>query len=530
MSDKRDNLDKIGTYSTISLPFELNAEQLSKLPPGKELHFDRAKQTVRGADYCYAVSRACYRTERSRSVIIASKTLGKIFTDDPEQNVYRNRPRNWKQLAQIQAAEAAVKEAKTHQEPTGTGVYSVQGILGMLESAIEFRDDGTSFPTIVKVPASVLLLVCVFSATRGEFNARQAADYWNANLGELQRLFPAFHLEEVSSDTIRRMLRSLSDETLKTVLKNVAGNLTGDRPGLRQIALDGQAARASRHIDTDRIIFHMNMVDCSNMRIMAHEQIDTKSNEIKAGPKLVSQFNLNGAIVSADALNTVVELAEAILKQGGHYFLAAKGNKGFLFDDIEELFSNALRNMEIQSRMSSRDINGHGRKGYHQTFVLPGNMLDKKYLRKWPSLAEGCLVKNISFLTETKTGETTREERYFITSYPYSANGGPIEQSTVELMAQCVTSHWYVESTHWHLDLNFKQDAFQCQDPYYLFAATTVIKVALNLVKAFQEHEQASKNLKRARSVERCLKEFAPTLAIGVKNCEGLGGEWANVD
>lgn len=35
MSDKRDNLDKIGTYSTISLPFELNAEQLSKLPPGK---------------------------------------------------------------------------------------------------------------------------------------------------------------------------------------------------------------------------------------------------------------------------------------------------------------------------------------------------------------------------------------------------------------------------------------------------------------------------------------------------------------
>lgn len=117
----------------------------------------------------------------------------------------------------------------------------MQGILGMLESAIEFRDDGTSFPTIVKVPASVLLLVCVFSATRGEFNARQFADYWNANLGELQRLFPAFHLEEVSSDTIRRMLRSLSDETLKTVLKNVAGNLTGDRPGLRQIALDGQA-------------------------------------------------------------------------------------------------------------------------------------------------------------------------------------------------------------------------------------------------------------------------------------------------
>ena len=41
MSDKRDNLDKIGAYSTIRLPFELNAEQLSKLPPGKELHFDR---------------------------------------------------------------------------------------------------------------------------------------------------------------------------------------------------------------------------------------------------------------------------------------------------------------------------------------------------------------------------------------------------------------------------------------------------------------------------------------------------------
>lgn len=526
MSDKPLNLVKVGTYHSMSLPFELTDEQLRKLPPGKELHFDRARQRGKTSEYCYVVSRACYRTERSRSVIIASKTLGKMFANDPEMNVYQTRPRNWKQLAQIQATEDAIKDVQDHSD---TGIYSVQGILGMLESTIVFREDAKVFPTIAKVPASVLLLVCVFSATRGEFNARQAADYWNANLGELQRLFPNYHLGKVSSDTIRRMLRSLSDETLKTVLKNVATNLTGGCDGVRHIALDGQAARASRHIDTDRIIFHMNMVDCTNMRIMVHEQIDTKSNEIKAGPKLVSQFNLNGAIVSADALNTVVELAEAILKQGGHYFLAAKGNRGFLFDDIEALFRNALNNMEIQSKMNSHDIAGHGRKGFHQTFVLPGKLLNKKYLQKWPSLAEGCLVKNISYLRDTKTGEFVHQERYFITSYPYSANGGPIEQSTVDLLAKCVTSHWYVESTHWHLDLNFKQDAFQCRDPYYLFAATTVIKVALNLVKAFQEHEKVSQKLNRTRSVERCLKEFAPTLAIGVRNCEGLGGDWASV-
>ena len=45
MSDKRDNLDKIGTYSTISLPFELNAEQLSKLPPKNCISTGQSKQS-----------------------------------------------------------------------------------------------------------------------------------------------------------------------------------------------------------------------------------------------------------------------------------------------------------------------------------------------------------------------------------------------------------------------------------------------------------------------------------------------------
>lgn len=527
----------LGNYRSIDIKFKLTEEQKARLPKGRKLVYTRAKVPVRNNDeYVHVTARAGYfNPEKKRQVYIASKVIGKAYVNDPEEKVYSMKPRNWKQLEMEKAVQEAVEKKKEEttslttehvRTPTDDGLLTIQGLLGLFEGSLDFRDE-EGFPQIRKVPVSVLMVVCVLSATRGEFNAEQAADYWNANLDALKEYFPGQGLGTISADSIRRMLRSLTDECLTSILSGVAEKLstgTWSQDGVYHVALDGQAANSSVDPKTGRVRFHMNMVNVSYARIMSHELIDTKTNEVSAGPRLVQQFNLTNAIVSADALNTTVPFAEAILRQGGHYYLAVKGNVGKIYEDIQEEFTQAIRNMKLIP--FEEDSKGHGRSGWHSTFVLPGNKLKETHLQKWPGLRHGCIVKNISYSWE-KNGKRTHEVRYFISSYPYLKQGEKrLSKETLELMGRSALNHWGVETTHWHLDLNFKQDDFQCNDPYYLFAVSTIIKAAYNLVKAYQEHEVETTGISEERSLRRCQRLFAPTLEAGIRHCAGLGRDW----
>lgn len=54
--------------------------------------------------------------------------------------------------------------------------------------------------------------------------------------------------------------------------------------------------------------------------------IDEKSNEIPAMQELVSEINIKGSIVTADAMHCQKATCKAILDSGGDYFLFVKDN------------------------------------------------------------------------------------------------------------------------------------------------------------------------------------------------------------
>jgi len=58
--------------------------------------------------------------------------------------------------------------------------------------------------------------------------------------------------------------------------------------------------------------------------VLAQIATDAKSNEITAVPKLLKLLTLQGAIVTADALNCQRAIAEQIVEQQGDYVLALK--------------------------------------------------------------------------------------------------------------------------------------------------------------------------------------------------------------
>ena len=63
---------------------------------------------------------------------------------------------------------------------------------------------------------------------------------------------------------------------------------------------------------------------------LAQMEVDGKSNEIPALPKLLELVDVKGRTVTADAMHVQRGTAAAIVAKGDYYALALKGNQGTL--------------------------------------------------------------------------------------------------------------------------------------------------------------------------------------------------------
>lgn len=101
--------------------------------------------------------------------------------------------------------------------------------------------------------------------------------------------------------------------------------------GKEIIALDGKRIRSSGvHL------LHALATKCGI--VLAQVDINNKTNESTAIPAVLELLNIEGAVVTTDALNCQKPIAEKIIDKGGDYFLALKGNQGTLFTEAKSYF------------------------------------------------------------------------------------------------------------------------------------------------------------------------------------------------
>ncbi len=91
--------------------------------------------------------------------------------------------------------------------------------------------------------------------------------------------------------------------------------------------------------------------------------VDKKSNEITAIPTLLEQLDLQGPLVTIDAMGCQKQVAKKIVDRGGDYLLAVKGNQEHLLEDIQTTVEKALNDhwKKAWSRQYTTRENGHGR-------------------------------------------------------------------------------------------------------------------------------------------------------------------------
>lgn len=252
-----------------------------------------------------------------------------------------------------------------------------------------------------------------------------------------------------SRDCIRRLLMALKPEAFQKCFREwIASGVQADDNGQRRlIAIDGKCCRRSHDASKDQGPLHIVSAWASEQGIaLGQVAAADKSNEITAIPLLLEQIDLTDALITIDAMGCQKEIAEKIVEGGGDFVLAVKDNQPKLHQAIQNLFEKHLEKdlEELQYRHHETEDEGHGRLD-ERAYYLIRVPKDFRAKAEWPWVkAIGYAVR----FTRHADGSESHEVRYYIVSRYLSG----------KRFGEAVRGHWGIESMHWVLDVNFRED------------------------------------------------------------------------
>jgi predicted transposase YbfD/YdcC len=291
--------------------------------------------------------------------------------------------------------------------------------------------------------------------------ARRRTD-WLARFLDLENGVP-------SHDTFERVFDRLDPLALQRCLLSW---LTALCDGLRigHVAIDGKTARRSGSPTRGIKALHLVSAWATEYSLtLGQVATEEKSNEITAIPELLDLLDVEGALVTIDAMGCQKAIAARIVEGGGDYVLTVKDNQERLRDDIIDRLCAAMDDEEIKCETYEYEDRGHGRTERRWITVItdPEGIRDQE-------LWAGLKVVGCYYLERTVAGKTSEETRHFIGSREMSA----------KRYGDAIRGHWGIENgQHWSLDVSFREDDSRIQKRNGGINFALLRKIALSLLK-----------------------------------------------
>jgi predicted transposase YbfD/YdcC len=253
-----------------------------------------------------------------------------------------------------------------------------------------------------------------------------------------------------SDDTFRRVFSRLDTDAFAACFRGFVETLREVTAG-EVIALDGKTLRHSFDTALGQKPLHLvSAWACRNRLVLGQQAVDDKSNEITAVPALLALLDIEGCVITADAMSCQKTIATQIVKQKGDYVLSLKDNHPHLAEDVAACFQNKQSGRTFAASVS-HDF-GHGRAETRRIRCLYLEPDDPDWFdiqQQWSGLR--CLVE---VERERRVGEkVTLEPHYFVTSLS-RAKASPAR------LGKIVRQHWQIENgLHWILDVAMDEDA-----------------------------------------------------------------------
>jgi len=343
------------------------------------------------------------------------------------------------------------------------------------------RPQGVRYPLRSVVVIALMAMVCGSDNAESMSLWAKSKESWLAEFLSLPHGVP-------SQDVFLSVFAALDPEAFSGVFVAWSQWLMlrlGKTP--KHIAIDGKTSR--RSFDTDQGIASLHTVSAWTSDaglVLGQCKTDVKSNEIKAIPQLLKTLDIRGAAVTIDAMGCQRDIAQAITKGGGDYWLAVKDNQPTLHREVIETFAqvddersrtndeierpNVLERPNVQ--VFEHTEKDHGRVETRRVRVCR-NLDWIGSADRWDSLA--CVVEVTRERHQITKGKTSLQTAYYI---------GSDATKNAEQIASDIRNHWGIENKlHWVLDMAFREDEARHRAKNTAQNFTTLRHFALNMIK-----------------------------------------------
>lgn len=294
-----------------------------------------------------------------------------------------------------------------------------------------------------------ILLICAAAAVSGAKTIDELAEWGaRADAGLLTGLGVRRHLlnwrHAPSRSAIGRVLKRLDADALDVAVGAWLARRHTDTAapaGRRVIAVDGKALRGSARLDQPRR--HLLSAVTHGLAVtLAQAEVGSKTNETRHFQSLLAPLDLDGDVLTFDALHSVkANVTWLVETKNAHYVAVIKPNQPTAWTQLDGLDWNAVK---VQHTASDK---GHGRRESRsiKTLAIADNLGGIAF----PYAKLAIRVHRRRKATGMKE---TRETVYAVTSLDAH------ETKPADLSSH-LRGHWTVEAQHHIRDRTFAEDA-----------------------------------------------------------------------
>lgn len=289
-----------------------------------------------------------------------------------------------------------------------------------------------------------------------------------------------------SHDTYSRLFRLLDPAAFAGCFAAFLDGLGADGPGV--VAIDGKTLRRSFDAAASRSPLHVVTAFAAEARVaIGQVAAGDGESEILAARQLLGLLDLQGVLVTGDALHCQGETARLIRDRGGDWMFALKANRPAQRAEVAAWFADPLNRAEGEHVTTDAD---HGRvevrrhRVSHQVDWLLSS-------RRFPGEAAMPGLATLAEVeaTVTRGGRTTTTRRLYLSSARLDA----------ARCAAAIRAHWRIEnSLHWVLDVGFDEDRARNRKDHGPENLAILRKLALNVLRSARPEISVRRKRKRA--------------------------------
>ena len=347
-------------------------------------------------------------------------------------------------------------------------VFDVGSLMAYLQQLDDPRD-----PRGVRYSLVNLLTLLILAKLGGEDTMKGMAEWIKLRGADLVRLL---HLPRTSlphQTTYERVLDVLDVRVFEQMIGTFFAQHTTEK---NCVSFDGKTLRGTIPPGETQGTHLLAAYTPQQGVVLLQMEVADKTSEITALPRLLERLDLDGCVVTGDALLTQREIFEKIVKANADYVLPVKANQTNLRHAVASVFlpppPHPGHTPTLLPHRQAKTVTArHGR--IEVRYLTVSSHLNA-YL-DWPHLGQVFRLQRI--VHHQKTGQLTYQVQFGITSLT-------AEACSPKRLLALIRDHWHIENRlHYVRDVTFHEDACRIRHPHRQHLLACLNNLVIGLIR-----------------------------------------------